>query len=511
MSSLAFPREATPRHRALRALFGVCSRHGSDVLLGVGLMAFAAVLLVNLPGSFDVDSWLALVAGRDLWQNGLPHHETLTIMAHGAAWIDQQWLSQLGTYGLFRTGGLAVVGIANVSLIALAVGGAIAGARRLGARPGPVMAMLALCLFMIVPSRQVRTQEFAMPLFVAVAYLLASDSRSPSRRVYWTLPLLILWANLHGSVTMGAMLVVLRGLALAWERRHRLLGAPRELLGPLALALGGPLCLLVTPYGLGVVGYYRTMLFGGTLTHTVSEWQPVTSSPGTAAIFFIIAAIAVWSFGRYASRTTIWERVALLALAAGSISVVRNLLFFGLLALIVIPLSLSGAASSPVSDRVRDSRRGWINAALALGAGAALLLATASLAAKPASAIELHNQRLGVLSAVRSATAADPSLKVLSEDLFADWLLWRDPGLAGRIANDVRLELLTAGQIDRINHVFGVVGQNWKQGARGYRLIVIDRRYVPLAAQAFLHEPGRQVLYDDGARLVILRSAKEAR
>ena len=46
---------------------------------------------------------------------------------------------------------------------------------------------------------------------------------------------------------------------------------------------------------------------------------------------------ALWAFGRYPGRTTLWERLALIALAVASIQVMRNALFFALLALLVLP------------------------------------------------------------------------------------------------------------------------------------------------------------------------------
>jgi hypothetical protein len=508
MSSLAIPREAAQRRAARRALPAVFSLRGSDVLLTVAVLGLAAVLLAELTSSFDVDSWLELVAGRNIWQHGLPHHETLTVIAHGRLWIDQQWLSQLASYGLYRLGGLGFLGVVNVGLIVAAVGGALVGARRLGAQPKAVMAMLALGLVMIVPSRQVRTQEFAMPLFVALTYLLATDSRSPSRRVYWCLPILVLWANLHGTVTLGAMLVALRGATVAWERRARLSHSLREWRRPLALGLGGPLCLLLTPYGLHIVAYYRATMLSSTLQHTVSEWQPITSVPLTAAVFFLMAGIAVWSFGRHGARTTLWERIALLVLAAGSIDVIRNILFFGLFAMIVMPVSLGSVRAAAVAQA--HHWRGAVNAALAGVAVLAALFGVAVTVLRPQSAFELHYQRLGVLSAVERATTADPSIKVFAEDRFDDWLLWRDPGLGGRLANDVRFELLTGNELDSLNRVFGVIGPGWKRAARGYRLIVLDRNFVPDAVRAFTVEPGSRVLYDVGGRVVILRSAQAA-
>src|ERR1700732_604707 len=139
MTSLALPRVTVLRRAAARGLSAAFSERGSDVVLAVSLMAIAAVLLLNLPGSFSVDSWLALVTGRDLWHSGLPHHETLTVMAQGGAWIDQQWLAQLASYGLYLLGGLGLFGAANVALITISAAAAVLGARRLGARPTAVM------------------------------------------------------------------------------------------------------------------------------------------------------------------------------------------------------------------------------------------------------------------------------------------------------------------------------------------------------------------------------------
>jgi hypothetical protein len=508
MSSLAFPSEAAPRRTARFGVPAVFSERSTDVLLGVVVLAFAAALLTSLSGSFGVDSWLELVAGRAVWQSGIPHHETLTVIAQGAQWIDQQWLSQLASYAIYLLGGLGLLGIVNVGLFAGAAAGSIAGSRRLGAPFRAVLVALPLCIVLIAPAREVRTQEFAMPLFVGLTYLLARDSRNPSRRVYWCLPILVLWANLHGTVTLGAMLVALRGLTVAWERRQALRRSLAAWRRPAALILGAPLAILLTPYGLGILGYYRGTLLGSTLRQTVSEWQPITTVPILAVALLIVAGVAIWSFGRDRTRTTSWERLALLALAAGSIFVMRNVVFFGLLAMMILPLSLS--LRQPGAAVASGKRRGAVNATIAGIAVMALLITTAATLVRPAAGIQLSYQRIGVLRAVQSATTSNPSLKLLTDDRFPDWLLWRDPALSGRIANDVRYELLTSGQIKRIVNVLTVTGPSWKQGARGYRLLVLDSKYDSGAVRAFRAEPGSRILYNDGQRVVILRSAGEA-
>jgi len=252
MSSLAFPREALrarprggrPRRGSLSAAL---ERIGPDAILSVVILALTTTSLIGLASDFNVDTWLALVTGREVWQSGIPHHETLTALSQGVAWIDQQWLSQLASYGIYRLGGLGLLGVVGVVLLTAGVGGAAAAARRLGGPLVSVLLALPLCVLLTLPWREIRTQDFAIPLFVAVAYLVARDARAPSRRVFWCLPLLVLWANLHGTVTLGAMLVALRGATVAWERRASLLGSARAWRRPLALIVGAVVSISVTP------------------------------------------------------------------------------------------------------------------------------------------------------------------------------------------------------------------------------------------------------------------------
>jgi hypothetical protein len=508
MSSLAYPQEAARTRGRRRSLTGVVAGWGPDVLLGVAVLLIAADLLTGLSGDFNVDSWLALVTGRDVFNGGVPHHEVLTVMSHGATWIDQQWLSQLASYAVYLVGGLGLLGLVNVGLMIAGITGAIVAARRLGAPFRSVLLALPFCVALITPSREVRTQEFAIPLFVALVYLLARDSRAPSRRVFWCLPILVLWANLHGTVTLGAALVGLRGLTVIWERRRVLLSSLNEWRRPLALIFGAAISILVTPYGLGIINYYRTTMVSSTLRRFVTEWQPITSTTITAVFFFIAAGFAVWSFGRNPTKTTLWERLALLVLAASAIAVIRNALFFGLFALMIVPVSL--ALGQPGTSARPNRRQARLNGLLAATAVGVLLLVGGATLLRPGSTLEYSFQRPKLLAAVERVTRADPSIKVLPDEQFGDWLVWRDPALSGRISNDVRFELLSSGQLTRLEAVFSVLGPDWKAAAHGYRLLVLAQKDDSNAIKAFLQEPGHRVLYNDGARVVILRSAREA-
>lgn len=507
MSSVAYPPQAARRRAGIEGVTRVLEDHGSDVLLGVVVAALTVVLLADVAKDFDVDSWLAIVTGRAVWHTGIPHRDTLSAITLGHRWTDQQWLSQLASYAIYRLGGLGVLGIVNVALITGSFGAAVLAARRFGAPFRSVLVALPLCVLLISPSRAIRTQELAMPLFVATAYMLAADSRARSRRVFWVLPVLALWANLHGSATLGATLILLYCATLLWERRRELTRSVHAWGRPVALAVGAVTAMLITPYGLHIVGYYYSTMVNGTLRQFVSEWQPVTSSTVVTIALFATVGLALWSFGRNPAGTTLWEKLGLLVLAAGSIEVVRNAVFLGFVALIVLPLSLGwGPTQSSSADRLR-ARINGTGAAVALVAviGAGIIVAT-----RPSSAIAFSGQSPRMLAAVERVTRADPSLRLLVDDRYSDFLLWRDPALAGRIATDVRFELLAGHQLQDVENALTATGPDFKRGARGYRLLVLNRAADAGGITGFLREPGRRVIYSDSQQVVILRSAREA-
>jgi hypothetical protein len=343
---------------------------------------------------------------------------------------------------------------------------------------------------------QLRAQTLVYPLFVVLLWLLVSDVLVPTRRVFLVLPLLVLWANLHGSVTLAALLVALRGMTYAgaaW-RAGRSPGSwlPRSA----ALVLGPGLCIFASPYGFDLVGYYHRTLFNPSLSTYVAEWVPSTPSLDTAP-FFVMAFGAVWLLGRTRSLT-VFERVVLLVVLAASLASVRNVAWFGLTAVMVLPRALEEAWPS----RSDSPKRHRLNTLIALGAVAAALVVTVVVAARPLSWLRQDWSPKAAAIVGRQA-AADPSLRVLSTARAADWLLFTEPQLAGRMAFDIRLELLSHTQVKRFYQLENAIGDRWREATAGYRLLLIDPRSEGDLERVLLAESGMRTLYR-GKRILVL-------
>ena len=187
------------------------------------LVSLVGIVLLTVFGPSLVvgDTWLTLMAGREVVENGLPRTETLTVLGQGATWTDQQWLAQVVFYGAHELAGMRAVVVLDVLLVVLALGLTAAAARSGGASSRSTFLVGLLAVLAGPWGWTIRAQTAALPLFAGVLWLLVDAARrGVRRRTLLVLPALVLWANLHGSVVLGAILtMLLGGYALVRARR----------------------------------------------------------------------------------------------------------------------------------------------------------------------------------------------------------------------------------------------------------------------------------------------------
>src|SRR5438093_675889 len=143
--------------------------HG--LLIGcVGI--FAGIIAVRLPREIGQDTWLSLLVGRRIVNTGIPHHDVFTAWTLGQTWIDQQWLANLLSYGIYAAGGIVLLSLCQVLLLGGAVAGAVAFARREGSSARTIAWLLVATIYpILLAAGGVRTQTFVLPLFVVVLAL----------------------------------------------------------------------------------------------------------------------------------------------------------------------------------------------------------------------------------------------------------------------------------------------------------------------------------------------------
>jgi hypothetical protein len=462
----------------------------------VGLFAvYCAVVLAALPQELVQDSWLTLVGGREVVEHGLPGHDRLTVWTLGSTWVDQQWGAQVVFYGLFLAGGVKLVMLAHAGVLATSFALGLVAARHRGASPKAVALVGAVTMFLAPWALQMRAQTLSMLLFVLVLWLLVADSRAPSRRVFLVLPLLVVWANVHGTVMLAVVLVMLRGLTAALEGARGRAPGPWKARSALLVGLA-PACLLASPYGFELVGYYRQLLLNPMLHSLIEEWGASEPSQKTA-LFYLLAFATVWLVARHGSRLTLFERACLLVTVLSGVTAIRSIVWFALTALVILPTALDATLTAP-----RPSRFGTLRVAGAAAALVAVVAFAASAVARPESwyVREWPNRA----SPAIAAATRDPATLVLSDDRHADWILWEHPHLVGRVAYDVRFELFADDQLRQLFAYRNQVGDDWRRAGMGYDVVALDASQTGRLVKTLLAEDGLAVAYRD-ARIAILR------
>ena len=106
---------------------------------------------------------------------------------------------------------------------------------------------------------------------------------------------------------------------------------------------------------------------------------------------------------------------------------------------------------------------------------------------------------------VAALAQRDPSALVLSDDRYADWLLWAEPQLRGRVAYDVRFELFAGKQFDELFRYRNQVGDDWRRAQAGYDILALARPDEELVIRAVRGRGGYRLVYESGLIAVLQR------
>jgi hypothetical protein len=453
--------------------------HG--LTIAVGALAVGFLFVVAAGAGMASDSWLALVGGREIAEHGLPLRDHLAAVTAGRRWADQQWLAQLGLYGLYRLThhGFAVVVLVLTSLPALI--GALLLARRSGTdRVAAGAAVVAVTPFLLEAARA-RTQSVAYLLFVVLVALLLSRQTSWTRVA--SLVVIALWANVHGSVLIAAAIASIR-----WLQDVR--SSPSRTALLLAATWLATVC---SPYAAWLPGYYRSTTLNPAFGEVLSQWQPLGFS-ARAVPTWLLAVAVMGLIARRARLVWRFEPAVLLVLVALTIHSVRVAPFLGLVAIVLLPRVVAR----------RESPRPASQLVTAIPVAALLLSAIFSLAAVTHVRFSPYRPH-----AAAEVTSRGASGKVFVPLELGDWLLWMEPGLRGRVAADARAELLTPDELRQFAKLWKDA-DGWRPLTAGYGSFLLSPTDERWLVRRLLSRPARfRLVYQDAKLVVLVRRAAD--
>jgi hypothetical protein len=340
--------------------------------LWVGVGIYALLVLNGNHLLIDPDTlWHITVGQWMLDHHAVPHTDIYSFTMRGHPWISMQWAAEVlyaEAYGLFGWSGPVVLAAAASALTFALLAKFLS--RHLS--QSATIVFVAAALALTAQHLLARPHVLAQPVMVAwVGGLIdAADRRdAPS---FWLLPLLALWANLHGGFILGLMLVgpialdavvsadaaSRKSLALRWA----------------AFGVGAVVTACCTPYGWNSMLASRNILQMGSALPLIREWLPADFS--SVSPFEICLMMALGLALLRGIRLPPTRILLLLGLLHMALSHGRSTEILALLAPMVLAVPLAkqiGGAEASSSGTTTPSRG-------LLFAGVAIVLAAGTVA-----------------------------------------------------------------------------------------------------------------------------------
>ncbi len=459
-------------------------------------VAAAIVIPAAIVASFPlvaVDLAYLLRAGDLMLDTGtILRTDPLMTWTIGTPWLDQQWVAEIALAATFRAGGWLGLALLRVALQAAVLGFVYLACRAVGADRRRAAFLTLGSAALLLGGFGLRAQLFGMVCFAATLWLVETSPRHPSR-LWWVIPIQVVWVNSHGSFPLGPLLLLLAGVRASAGHRS---DARRIWL----FALATVAATVVGPFGLGVWRYVWDVGTDPQVIDVVREWRPTSLRTVQGALFF---ASALGAVGFLAMRRPVAPVASLIRLGVFfllGLTAVRATVWWGVL------VAVDVAALLPEPTRRARDPRTPINA-VALGV-LPLLLAGSLLRWLPHADTDHPGDLLQ--RAPEGITRTLQSVLEPGERFFhpQEWGSWFELALPENpVVADSRFELIPPERwreylaISQGRADWGRILDGW-----GVRVLVLARDQQADLMPIARRDPGWRMVYEDDEGLVLVRT-----
>lgn len=315
------------------------SRRGPLSLMH-GVLAFVPATMlcaVLLRPIWDVDIFWQLRLGELILDaGGAIAREPFSAPHWGEPLAGLAWLGQAVFALVRRLGGWTGLQVFDALCWSAGFWLLAAACRLRGASLVGVALGLELAFIAALPTASIRPQSFGALCFGALLALLKLGLR-PWQTVALAVPLLVLWQNLHPSVSIGVVALgayAAGGWAAWWRDRSAPKPWAATILVPVAIA-----AVFATPDGLSVLAVSARNA-EASMAVGASEWLPLWAQANRADSLpiVLVALAAIGAALRSPSRLDWSDAAVMLALLAMTATAYRFVLFWGIATIPVIAL-----------------------------------------------------------------------------------------------------------------------------------------------------------------------------
>ncbi len=302
----------------------------------------------------DPDFWFHLKIGEYIVSKGLiPRADIFSFTHFGQPWIAHGWLSGVIFYLVYSRLSSYVLIFTFAVLTTLAFWIA---AKRSHSHPFIRGLGVFLGVWTALPTIGVRPRVFSLLLAsIFLTFLTSYLKGGQSRKIWWLVPLMVLWVNLHGGFLIGLALI---GLAVIGIPLDALVDGVK--IGPLwprirLLALVLLVCVLaslINPYGARLYTFLFGVLSSPVFQEVVVDWvSPDFHRPNLLPLALLIL-LSIASLGLSPKRVRPSDLLLFLATLYATLKSQRNMAIFALVAVPLMADCLNSFLVSTPSGKV---------------------------------------------------------------------------------------------------------------------------------------------------------------
>jgi len=228
----------------------------------------------------DPDLWGHIRFGQAvLSQHHLVLNDPYSYSAPGHRWLNHEWLTEILMALLYNHLGVAGLKLWKFGCAAATVLLLAAGMAETGAAPSVRLNTLTAAAVALMPQMEFRPQVFTFCLLAALLALLGRDNYRGSSPLWIAVPLIALWANLHGGFIIGLAALGVYAGVVAIQDLTAGKGIRRSAY-PAIVTISAAAATLLTPYGLGTWEAVMHALRNPLTRNIVTDWQPLLFALG---------------------------------------------------------------------------------------------------------------------------------------------------------------------------------------------------------------------------------------
>ena len=474
-------------------------------------VVFLGILALSARSVSDPDVWWHLKTGQLIAQTRtVPHTDSFSFTRAGYPWVAHEWLTELFIYGVYRIsgwGGLIVVFALMVSTAFFLV--------YLRSAPDPYSSGVIVLLgaWATAPVWGVRPQVVSL-LFTSLWFLILERSERNLRLLWWTLPLTVLWVNLHAGFALGLALLLIFLVAEFLEQFTSSRPSNSARLRALAITFLVDLLLVpLNPNGARMYLYPVETLRSNAMPKYIAEWASPNFHHAEYIPFLLLLlatmASLAWSQLRVRPRDVLLLTVSTFT----ALSSIRLIPFFVLVAVPILswPLERRNSSARPQSwpqtpdtSRVPLPYAGLLNA-LILFALAGFVGYQINMVVRRQPQVEAQRFPVGAVAYLQAHPASGPLFNLYD---WGGYLIWKlNPQTPVFI--DGRADLYGEFLMRQFADTYGLKGI-WQETLQTWRIRTVLVNPDSALAVALRNAPDWEVGYSDSQAIVFERFAPQS-